>query len=49
MSFENAESAKYWLTVMNDLKNRGVEDILIFAAHNLSGISEAITTAFPKS
>lgn len=45
----DTESAKYWLSVMNELKNRGVEDIFIFAVDNLSGISEAITTAFPKS
>jgi putative transposase len=44
-----SESSKYWLTVMNELKNRGVEDILIFAVDNLSGISEAILSAFPKA
>lgn len=44
-----SESAKYWLTVMNELKNRGVEDILIFAVDNLAGISDAIETAFPKA
>lgn len=43
------ESAKYWLSVLNELKNRGVEDVLIFAVDNLSGISEAIEAAFPKS
>jgi len=43
------ESAKYWLTVMNELKNRGVSDVFIFAVDNLKGISEAITAAFPKS
>lgn len=41
------ESAKYWVIVMNELKNRGVEDILIFAVDNLTGISDAIETAFP--
>jgi len=44
-----SESSKYWLTVMNELKNRGVEDILIFSVDNLNGISEAITTAFPRA
>ncbi len=44
-----SESSKYWLSVMNELKNRGVEDVLIFSVDNLSGISEAITTAFPRS
>jgi transposase-like protein len=43
------ESAKYWLNVMNELKNRGVEDVLIFSVDNLSGMSEAITAAFPKA
>lgn len=47
--FSKNESAKYWLTVMNELKNRGVEDILIFAVDNLTGISDAIETAFPKA
>ena len=42
------ESAKYWLAVLNGLKNRGVKDILIICADGLSGIREAIQTAFPK-
>lgn len=45
----DTESSKYWLSVMNELKNRGVEDIFIFAVDNLSGISEAINSAFPKA
>lgn len=43
------ESAKYWLSVLNGLKNRGVKDILIICADGLSGIKEAITAAFPKT
>ena len=43
------ESAKYWLSVLNELKNRCVKDILIICADGLSGIKEAITTAFPKT
>ena len=43
------ESAKYWLAVLNGLKNRGVKDILIICADGLSGIREAIQTAFPKT
>ena len=43
------ESAKYWLVVLNGLKNRGVKDILIICADGLSGIREAIQTAFPKT
>lgn len=47
--FSESESAKYWLTVMNELKNRGLEDVLIFAVDNLTGLSEAIQAAFPKA
>ena len=43
------ESAKYWLAVLNSLKNRGVKDILIICADGLTGIREAIQTAFPKT
>lgn len=43
------ESSKYWLSVLNELKNRGVKDILIICADGLSGIKEAIATAFPKT
>lgn len=43
------ESAKYWLSVLNELKNRGVKDILIICADGLSGIKESISTAFPKT
>ena len=43
------ESAKYWLGVLNELKNRGVQDIMIICADGLSGIKEAIAAAFPKT
>ena len=43
------ESAKYWLSVLNELKNRGVKDILIICADGLTGIKEAIAAAFPKT
>lgn len=43
------ESAKYWLTVMNELRNRGVEEVLIFSVDNLSGISEAIQAVYPQA
>ena len=43
------ESSKYWLAVLNTLKNRGVQDILIICADGLTGIKEAIATAFPKT
>ena len=43
------ESAKYWLGVLNELKQRGVKDILIMCSDNLTGIKEAINTAFPNT
>lgn len=43
------ESAKFWLGVLNDLKNRGVKDILIICSDGLSGIKEAISAAYPKT
>lgn len=43
------ESSKYWLSVLNGLKNRGIKDILILCADRLSGIKEAITAAYPKT
>ena len=43
------ESAKYWLSVLNELKNRGVKDILILCADGLTGMKEAIAAAFPKT
>ena len=43
------ESAKYWLGVLNDLKNRGVQDILILCADGLSGIKESIAAAYPNT
>lgn len=43
------ESPKFWLTVLNELKNRGVEDILIACVDNLKGFSEAISACYPKT
>ena len=43
------ENSKYWLSVLNELKNRGVKDILIICADGLSGIKEAIAAAYPKT
>ena len=43
------ESSKYWLSVLNELKNRGVKDILVICADGLTGIKEAIVAAFPKT
>lgn len=43
------ESAKYWLSIMNGLKNRGVKDILIACVDGLIGFPEAIGTVFPQT
>lgn len=43
------ESAKFWATVLNGLRNRGVEDILIACTDNLTGFSSAIEAVFPKT
>lgn len=43
------ESSKYWLSVLNSLKNRGVKDILIICADGLTGIKEAIAATYPKT
>lgn len=43
------ESAKFWLSVMNDLKNRGIKDVYVFCVDGLTGFREAINAAFPKS
>jgi transposase-like protein len=43
------ESSKYWLSVLNTLKNRGVQDILILCSDGLTGLKEAIQTAFPRT
>ena len=44
-----AESAKFWLGVLNELRNRGVEDILIISVDNLTGFSEAIGACYPDT
>ena len=43
------ESSKFWLSVMNDMKKRGVEDILIASVDGLTGFSNAIEAVFPKT
>ena len=45
----DSESASFWTTVCNDLKNRGVEQILIACHDNLNGFGSAINTVFPKT
>lgn len=41
------ESSKFWLSVLNDLKNRGVQDVLIFCVDGLNGFKEAIGAVYP--
>ena len=43
------ESSKFWMTVFNNLKNRGIKDILVLSSDGLTGIKEAIATAFPNT
>jgi transposase-like protein len=43
------EGAKFWLSVMNELRNRGVQDILIAVVDGLKGFPDAITAAFPET
>lgn len=46
---ENTEGAKFWLRVMNELKNRGAADILIAVVDGLKGFPEAINAVFPNA
>jgi len=43
------ESAKFWLSVINEIKNRGIKDILIVSVDNLSGFSDAIKAVYPET
>ena len=44
-----SESSKFWLSVLNDIKNRGVKDILVLSSDGLTGIQESIKVAYPKT
>ena len=46
---EQTEGAKFWLRVMNELKDRGVEDILIAVVDGLKGLPDAIAAVFPQT
>jgi putative transposase len=46
---EQSEGAKFWLRVMNELRTRGVEDVLIAVVDGLKGFPEAITAVFPET
>jgi transposase-like protein len=41
-----SESAKYWLSILNEIKTRGVKEAYIFCADNLTGIKDAIKAAY---
>ena len=43
------ESSKFWLSVLTEFKNRGLQDVLIFSVDGLTGLNDAIKSAFPKS
>jgi len=43
------ESAKFWMSVLNDLRNRGVQDILITCVDNLTGFTQAISACYPQT
>lgn len=43
------ESSKFWLGMLNDLKNRGVQDVLFFCVDGLTGFKEAINAVYPKA
>lgn len=43
------ESAKFWLNVLNDLKNRGVQSVYGFCVDGLTGFREAISSVYPKA
>jgi putative transposase len=49
MWLEQNEGAKFWLRVMNELKNRGVDDLLIAVVDGLKGFPDAITAVFPEA
>ena len=49
MYISESEGANFWLSVLTDLKSRGVQDILIACTDNLKGFSEAILSIFPKT
>ena len=49
MWINETESASFWLNVLTDIKTRGVKEILIASTDNLSGIRQAIKSAFPNT
>jgi putative transposase len=48
MWINQTESAAFWMSVLDDLKKRGIKDIIISASDNLTGLTEAITAVYPN-
>lgn len=46
---DQSEGAKFWLRILNELKNRGLQDVLVAAVDGLSGFPEAIAAVYPKT
>ena len=49
MYLSESEGARFWLGVLNDLRTRGIEDIIIASIDGLKGFPEAIAEVFPKA
>ncbi len=49
MWIQATEGAKFWLTILTELRQRGVEDILVICADGLSGMPEAVEAAYPQA
>ncbi|MGH9893416.1 MAG: IS256 family transposase, partial [bacterium] len=49
MWIQSTEGAKFWLAILNELQQRGVQDILVLCADGLTGMPEAVEAAFPKT
>ena len=49
MWVQATEGAKFWLSIMNELKSRGVHDILVLCADGLTGLAEAVEAAYPQA
>ncbi len=45
----NNEGAKFWLLIVTELKNRGLQDVFIFCVDGLKGLPKAINSVYPKS
>lgn len=49
MWIQQTEGAKFWMAILNEIKNRGVEDILFISVDGLKGFAEAIETVYPQA